>query len=261
MNLGDKIRYLRKERKLSQEQLAEYMNVSAQAVSKWETGASSPDVDMLPRLASFFDSSIDELLDYDRRKIEAEVDALVTKSVPLRNDPPRAEAFYREALKKYPNNEVLLNCLLMVIPNERAQEKLEIGEQLLACSKDDEIRLDVLRLLALTCFHSGETAMARMYLARLPELYFLKTEYAAFVLNGEDSLREIRKTEDVCLAALVEMLALRIERSGKAEEKEKYAELAQRLLELYRQLDEHAEYANRLESGFEDGSLLEDAFS
>lgn len=261
MNLGEKIRFLRKERKLTQEQLAEYMHVSAQAVSKWETSAASPDVDMLPRLAAFFDSSIDELLDFDRRKIEAEVDALVTQSVPLRKDPARAEAFYREALQKYPNNEVLLNCLLMVIPNERAQEKLEIGEQLLACSKDDEIRLDVLRLLALTCHHSGEKAMARMYLARLPELYFLKTEYAAFILDGEDGLREIRKTEDVCLAALSEMLALRIERSGKAEEKEKYAELARQLLDLYRQLEEHAEYAERLGAMLRDGSLLKEAFS
>ena len=261
MNLGEKIRCLRKERKLTQEQLAEYMNVSAQAVSKWETGASGPDVDMLPRLAAFFDSSIDELLDFDRRRIEAEVDALVTQSVPLRKDPARAEAFYREALRKYPNNEVLLNCLLMVIPNDRMQEMLEIGEQLLACSKDDEIRLDVLRLLALTCYHSGETAMARLYLARLPELYFLKTEYAAFILDGEDSLREIRKTEDVCLAALIEMLALRIERSGRAEEKENCAELARQLLSLYRRLDEYAAYAERLEAMFQDGSILKEAFT
>ena len=36
------------------------MNISSQAVSKWETGASSPDIDMLPRLAVFFQTSVDE---------------------------------------------------------------------------------------------------------------------------------------------------------------------------------------------------------
>ena len=40
MKTGDKIRALRKGKKLTQEQLAEYLNVSAQAVSKWETGVS-----------------------------------------------------------------------------------------------------------------------------------------------------------------------------------------------------------------------------
>lgn len=58
--VGDKIKSLRKAKKLTQEQLAEYLNISSQAVSKWETGASSPDIDMLPRLAVFFQTSVDE---------------------------------------------------------------------------------------------------------------------------------------------------------------------------------------------------------
>ena len=40
MSIGDKIRRLRKVKKLTQEQLAEYLNISSQAVSKWETGDS-----------------------------------------------------------------------------------------------------------------------------------------------------------------------------------------------------------------------------
>ena len=257
MDIGEKIRALRKEKKLTQEALAEYMQVSSQAVSKWETGASCPDIDMLPRLAAFFGTSIDELLDFDRRRIEEEVEALVTRSVPLRADPPKAEAFYREALGKYPNNEVLLNCLLMVIPHERMKEKLEIGEQLLACSKDDEIRLDVLRLLAMTCYHNGEEAMARMYLGRLPELYFLKTEYAAFLLRGRESMEEIRKTENVCFEILAGMLALRQERFGE----EKAAERAKELFALYRQYSEHQDHAGVLETLFERGKLTQELFS
>ena len=58
--VGDKIKSLRKAKKLTQEQLADYLNVSAQAVSKWETGLTSPDIDMLPRLAVFFQTSVDE---------------------------------------------------------------------------------------------------------------------------------------------------------------------------------------------------------
>ena len=114
---------------MTQEELSEDLHISAQAVSKWETGQSCPDVDMLPKLAIMFGTSLDLLFDFDHRKIEAEVDTLVTESVPLRKDPAKAEAFYREALQKYPGNEVLLNCLLMVIGEERTDERIRIAEQ------------------------------------------------------------------------------------------------------------------------------------
>lgn len=63
MDMGDKLRALRREKKLTQEQLAEYLHLSSQAVSKWETGASCPDLDMVLRLAAFYQVSTDELLD------------------------------------------------------------------------------------------------------------------------------------------------------------------------------------------------------
>ena len=255
--MGDKLRALRRGKKLTQEQLAEYLHISSQAVSKWETGASCPDLDMLLRLAAFYQVSTDELLDFDRRRIDAEVDALVAESVPLRKDPAKAEAFYRDALRRHPNNEVLLNCLLMVIPDERVKEKLEIGEKLLDCSRDDEIRLDVLRLLALSCRAAGEQALAERYLARLPELYFLKTEVAAFLREGQDGLEEIRKTEEVCTEILTAMLALRAKRSSRGAERERLSALARELLAVYRQLPEHAAHADELQRLFEKRELLD----
>lgn len=253
MNVGDKIRTLRKSKKLTQEQLAEYLNISSQAVSKWETGLSGPDIDMLPRLAVFFGVTVDELLDFDRHRIDREVEALVAESVPLRRERSKAEAFYRKALEKYPNNEVLLNCLLMVIPNDRAQEKLRIGQRLLDCSTDDEIRHDVCRLLAQTCHIIGENAMAEHYLAKIPELYFLKTEIAALVRRGDAQLEEIRKTENVCFSTLTEMLALRMGREGS----ERCRELARQLLALYGEIDgDHRDHAQKLETMLENGTIL-----
>ena len=245
MKIGDKLRALRKAKKLTQEQLAEYLNVSSQAVSKWETGLSSPDIDMLPRLAVVFNVTVDELLDFDRLRIDKEVDDLVGESVPLRREPEKAEAFYRKALEKYPNNEVLLNCLLMVIPDERMQEKLKIGKDLLDCSVDNEIRHDVCRILAETCHVNGENAMAEHYLETIPELYFLKTEIAAVIRSGDAQLEEIRKTENVCLTTLTTMLALRMRREGD----EKYRAVAHALFEAYTSIDpEHADHAEALKS-------------
>ena len=62
MKLGLTISKLRKEKGMTQEELAEKVNVSAQAVSKWENDISMPDISVLPVLAEIFDISIDELL-------------------------------------------------------------------------------------------------------------------------------------------------------------------------------------------------------
>ena len=80
MNIGAKIRELRKEKKVTQEELADYLHISSQAVSKWETGASSPDIDMLPKLAIFFGTSLDHLLDFDQSRVDAAVEALIEES-------------------------------------------------------------------------------------------------------------------------------------------------------------------------------------
>lgn len=61
VNLGGAIQSLRKKRSLSQGEVAEWLHVSMQAVSKWETGKANPDLFHLPRLAELFGVSIDEL--------------------------------------------------------------------------------------------------------------------------------------------------------------------------------------------------------
>ena len=60
--LGDRIKFHRKRLGMTQEQLAERMRVSAQAVSKWENNQSCPDISILPELAGVFGISVDELL-------------------------------------------------------------------------------------------------------------------------------------------------------------------------------------------------------
>ncbi|MBQ9482190.1 MAG: helix-turn-helix transcriptional regulator [Clostridia bacterium] len=61
-SLGERIARLRKENKLTQEELAEKFNISAQAVSKWENDASAPDISVLPDLSRTLGVSVDELL-------------------------------------------------------------------------------------------------------------------------------------------------------------------------------------------------------
>ena len=65
--LAENIRVLRKERSLTQEQLAEVLGVTTGAVYKWEAKLSQPELNMVMELADFFDTSVDVLLGYEMK--------------------------------------------------------------------------------------------------------------------------------------------------------------------------------------------------
>lgn len=58
IQIGQNIRSLRRKRQVSQEDLAETMGVTVQAISKWETGKANPDLMLLPKLAEYFGLSL-----------------------------------------------------------------------------------------------------------------------------------------------------------------------------------------------------------
>ncbi|MBY2478398.1 helix-turn-helix domain-containing protein [Clostridioides difficile] len=62
LNFGENLRRLRKERNLSQEQLSEMLNVSRQAISKWESNKTYPDIENLMLLRNIFNTMLDDLL-------------------------------------------------------------------------------------------------------------------------------------------------------------------------------------------------------
>jgi len=68
MNLGEKIKKLRQFKGITQEQLANMLSISSQAVSKWETGVTNPDITLIPDIAKLFDVSTDELLGVEKSK-------------------------------------------------------------------------------------------------------------------------------------------------------------------------------------------------
>lgn len=61
LTIGEKIALLRKERNITQTELAEYLFLTPQTVSRWEVGSGTPEITLLPRIAAFFGVSIDEL--------------------------------------------------------------------------------------------------------------------------------------------------------------------------------------------------------
>lgn len=65
--IGSFLRELRKEKQITQEDLAEKLNVSSRTISRWETGSNMPDISLLIEIADFFDVSIPEIINGERK--------------------------------------------------------------------------------------------------------------------------------------------------------------------------------------------------
>lgn len=114
ISLNENIRTFRKERRLTQEHLAEALNVTVGAVSKWESGSSVPDISLIVEMADFFETSVDVLLGYDWRS--GGMGEAVERIRSLRNAKKFDEASMEaeKSLKKYPNSfEIVFQSAIM----------------------------------------------------------------------------------------------------------------------------------------------------
>lgn len=105
MGVGTYIKTLRTKKGLSQTEVAEVFHVSAQAVSKWESEASSPDISQLPVIASYFGITIDELFDYPIDLEYERIEKMIENGKALQNDLfEHYEDFLLNEIKKNPQN-------------------------------------------------------------------------------------------------------------------------------------------------------------
>ena len=86
--IGSFFKELRKEKGLTQEQLAERLNVSGRTISRWETGNNMPDLDILIEIADFYKVDIRELIDGERKseKMDKEIEETVLKVADYSNE-------------------------------------------------------------------------------------------------------------------------------------------------------------------------------
>lgn len=103
---GAFLKYLRKEKGLTQEQLAEQFHVSSRTVSRWETGSNMPDVGTLMELADFYDVDIREILDGERKSENMDNEA---------KDTLKKVAHYATEVEKRTQSKVVYAALVISI--------------------------------------------------------------------------------------------------------------------------------------------------
>lgn len=83
MTIAEKIKQLRKDNNMTQEDLAEKINVSRQTISKWETNIAIPDADNIVAISKLFNITTDELLDYKVQTVQKKKQFIIDMAVLL----------------------------------------------------------------------------------------------------------------------------------------------------------------------------------
>ena len=123
MNIGTNIYTLRKEKKITQAQLAEKLGVSEQSVSKWENDQCAPDVSLFPIIAEYFCVSIDRLFGYHMNSYENEVHDFVEKllnqiSAVENSETGKVDCFIFEDESQFTERHLLWGCFDLLIKAE-----------------------------------------------------------------------------------------------------------------------------------------------
>ena len=184
MSIGTNIKSLRQQKSVTQEQLAEAMNVTCAAVSKWERGETFPDITLLQPLAYYFGVSIDELMGYSIHKIEQSIaDLLERYRVLYRSDFAAARELIVKAHADYPNDYRIMHCYMWNLGGDYADNDLAVllehrDEFLDICRKIDEgcrdhlICLDAWNMRAKILHAEGKTEEAlEIYRSRFYNWY------------------------------------------------------------------------------------------
>ena len=159
MSFGKNIKKLRRERDMTQEQLAEILSISPQAVSRWETDAAMPDISLLAPLCNLFHITSDELLGIDITRRQQEISAICDEADKYKNRGylEKAREILEDGLRKYPDNCDIIYNLMYVsswqkdVTGDRKylEEAIKCGEKLLEHSTINHQRHGAIQVL---CF-------------------------------------------------------------------------------------------------------------
>lgn len=246
MNLliGEKIRRLRRQRDLTQEEVAAHLGVSPQSISKWERAEGYPDITMLPSLANYFGVSTDELIGMDEIAKERRYDEInqLWKENNKKGRNRDNVALMREALKVFPNNALLLVQMSTSLEKmdgtkeEKSaylRESIALQEQILRYGEDSEIRGATLYNICFSYWKNGEREKALEQAKKLPNLYKNRENALIYFLEGEEK-RTAAKEALVILAQSMVMHLSVLAQGGKTA----YYEKTERILEILCEDDE-----------------------
>ncbi len=202
--MGEIIKTLRKESNLTQEELAEKIGVTSQAVSKWENNVGMPDISQVIPLVSVFGVSTDVLFGLNQDGVEAAIEKakIITELPETSND--KSIELWKELLKSYPRNNTIRFQLAKAYSYRQQKgdyaAAAELLEKILDESTDSELRWKSLENLCFCYNRMGDVKNAVRAAEQLPPIHISKTAQLADI----DGYEKRNKINQELLAYCVE---------------------------------------------------------
>ena len=184
ITIGTNIKRLRIAKRITQEELASAMNVTCAAVSKWEREETYPDITLLQPLAYYFGVSLDELMGYDREKVQAEIDNAIAAYLKYRkSDFETAREIIIKAYHDFPSDYYVMHYYMWNIAGDLSDndpavliahkdEFLAICDKILSDCTDERIRLGAWNMRAKILHSEGKTEKAlEIYKTKFADWY------------------------------------------------------------------------------------------
>ena len=211
MQIGEKIKNYRKTAGLTQEQVADYLDVSTPAVNKWEKGNTYPDISLLPALARLLKIDMNELFSFREELTEKEIGQFVNELSEVSLDSfIKAFEMGKNKIKEYPHCDSLIYSIATVLnaaltlSDVDDKKKLECNNVIVewlertAESPNEKVRISSIFMLAAKYIQMEKYKEANIFLDKIPDTVIdatiMKTnvlahqegtDVAAFFLEGK----------------------------------------------------------------------------
>ncbi len=217
MSIGSTIKRLRREKDITQEQLAEYLGITSRAVSQWECDRTAPDISQLPALCHVFNVSSDVLLGIDIEKNNEEIQRYLNEATNLGHQGQREErtALLREANKKFPRNYKIMQSLADSLVCEYSRkgikeydEVFELCNRILAECTDSVTRYEAIDTLGTAYGYAGKKDEMLKLAKEMPKANYSYENFMMYRWKGDADFKEFQDYLSFLIYHTAEMIEL-----------------------------------------------------
>ncbi len=205
LNLSENLKRLRKKHEITQEELAGFIGVSFQAVSKWERDEGYPDITLLPVIASFYNVTLDELMGMNEIQNQEKRDQFIQTAHEFASCGNRSDCIstLKEGLHYFPNDFCIMLDLATYLDgfgetNEERKmncnEAVKLCQRILDFSTDNRIRNKAQSCMCYALYRNGEKEKAIKIAEDLPTIYASAEAALPNFLHGEERIEFCQQT-------------------------------------------------------------------
>jgi transcriptional regulator with XRE-family HTH domain len=210
--LNEKIKKLRLANDWTQEQLAERLDVSTQAVSRWETNSTFPDIELLPDIAIIFDISVDELLGVNDSINHNRVEKCIEEAnhyYASGNIKKMIEILEKGIHENPTNVKLLLNLVVTLFSfydddrKNTCRRIIDLGNKIIDRVKDVDDKCSLYQIMAYTHFELGNVEQAMVFANKLPSMAYSKEFILSSIVDAKERDKYIQYNIETLFTNLI----------------------------------------------------------